>query len=62
MIDGVGKEHDHRLSSFLNEAKKYGMSGRRCTDLVAALNGGYSATSKSWGTPFVKLRVTRDPS
>jgi hypothetical protein len=59
MVNGVGDEADHRMSSFLKEARGFGMSGQRCTDLVAALNGGYSQSSKSWGTPFVKLVVVK---
>jgi hypothetical protein len=57
VVNGVGKEKDRRLSTFLNEAKQHGSSRIKCADLVAALNGGYSESSKSWGTPFVKLRV-----
>jgi hypothetical protein len=59
MVNGVGDEADHRMSTFLKEARGFGMSGQRCTDLVAALNGGYSQSSKSWGTPFVKLVVVK---
>lgn len=59
IVNGVGENKERRLSSFLREAKNHGQSTKRCADLVAALNGGYSASSKSWGTPFVKLRVVQ---
>lgn len=57
IVNGCGENQDRRLSSFLKEAKSHGASTKRCQDLVAALNGGYSESSKSWGTPFIKLRV-----
>jgi hypothetical protein len=59
VVNGVGAEKDRRLSTFLREALQHGGSKVRCADLVAALNGGYSESSKSWGTPFVKLRVIK---
>jgi hypothetical protein len=62
VVNGVGDTKDRRLSSFLREALQHGGSKVRCADLVAALNGGYSESSKSWGTPFVKLRVVKTPT
>jgi hypothetical protein len=60
-LNGVGKDHDRRLSAFLQEGLRNGMSKTQCADLVALMNGGYSRASKSWGTPFVKL-VVKGPS
>lgn len=56
-LNGVGKDKDRRLSAFLQEGLRNGMSKTQCADLVALLNGGYSRASKSWGTSFVKLVV-----
>lgn len=54
-LNGVGKDKDRRLSAFLQEGLRNGMSKTRCADLLALMNGGYSRSSKSWGTSFVKL-------
>ena len=39
-------------------AKKLGHSTKRPICLLALLNGGYSPSSATWGTSFVKLVVT----
>ena len=57
LVKGVGKDHDRRLSAIRQYAGERGMSGTKLDDLLAAMNGGFSATSKQWGTSFIKLRV-----
>ena len=52
-----GVDGDFTLSLILDKCKAWDKSHSRaemvCT--VALLNGGYSRSSKTWGTPFVKL-------
>lgn len=57
LVNGCGETNCRRLSSFLKESGTKGASGTRIPDLLAAMNGGYSRSSKQWGTPFVMLRV-----
>lgn len=45
------------LAAFMAYAGKLGASQRNPLDLLAALNGGFSPSSKTWGTPYVKLVV-----
>lgn len=46
------------LASYLAHSLKHGASSKNPLDLLAALNGGFSTSSKTWGTPYVKLVVT----
>ena len=61
LVNGCGEGKCRRLSTFIKEAGQHGASGKRVPDLLAALNGGYSRSSKQWGTPFVMLRVIDEP-
>ena len=51
-----GVEGDFRLGNMLdhmNKVDKHSKSRKMCT--VALLNGGYTRSCASWGTPFIKL-------
>lgn len=50
-----GVNGDRRLSIVLQEASKLGHSKTRPVCLLAVLNGGYSPSSKYWGTAYAKL-------
>lgn len=50
-----GFKGDHRLDTIVREAGKLGMSGSKCADIVAALNGGFSPSSKTYGTAYVRI-------
>jgi len=60
-----GFKGDFKLSTILNvSAKKTasfvgGHSKAKPVCLLALLNGGYSPSSKHWGTPYVKLVVQK---
>lgn len=63
MVNGVpattkGKPASHNLASYLAYSVARGASKSAMLDLLAALNGGFSQSSKNWGTPYVKLVVT----
>lgn len=52
---------DRTLKTVLNRAAKHGHSRRRPVCLHALMHGGYSPSSKYWGTPYVKLVVRPRP-
>jgi hypothetical protein len=56
--DGVSD----RLSLFRALAIANGASGSKLEDLLAGLNGGFSPSSKSWGTGFIQLEVVPAPA
>tara|TARA_R110001599_G_scaffold316284_1_gene525384 strand:+ start:162 stop:572 length:411 start_codon:yes stop_codon:yes gene_type:complete len=51
------------LFAALNKGAKHkgGQSKAKPICLLALLNGGYTASAPTWGTPFVKLVVTAPP-
>ena len=51
------------LFAALNAGAKHkgGQSKAKPICLLALLNGGYTASAPTWGTPFVKLVVTAPP-
>ena len=55
MIFGV--DGDTSLKTVLGKAAKLGHSKKRPNCVLAAMNGGYSPSSKYWGTPYIKLVV-----
>tara|TARA_R100001591_G_scaffold22630_2_gene32304 strand:- start:226 stop:699 length:474 start_codon:yes stop_codon:yes gene_type:complete len=55
----TGYNGDKRLGFILNQGAKLGHSRKKPNVLLALLNGGYSPSSKYWGTPYVKLTVTK---
>lgn len=63
IVNGVpmpnGQPASRTLAAFMAFAGKQGASQRNPLDLLAALNGGFSESSKTWGTPFIKLVVTQ---
>ena len=52
-----GVDGNHSLFSILNAAKPLGHSTKSPICLLAMLNGGYTPSSKVWGTGYVKLEV-----
>ena len=62
MIQGVenvkGEKKSHRLDHFFKFACREGMSKVQMLDILAAFNGGFSRSSKSYGTAFIKLVAT----
>ena len=52
-----GVDGNHSLFSILNAAKPLGHSTKSPICLLAMLNGGYTPSSKVWGTGYVKLVV-----
>ena len=59
----LGIDGEFALGKILDKCKAWDKSHSRqemvCT--VALLNGGYSRSSKTWGTPFIKLVVKKQP-
>ena len=55
----TGIKGDKRLGFILNQCAKLGHSRKKPNVLLALLNGGYSPSSKYWGTPYVKLTVSK---
>lgn len=55
MLRGV--DGDRSLKAALNKAAPLGHSRKKPVCLHALMHGGYSPSSKYWGTPFVKLVV-----
>lgn len=55
MLRGVNG--DMSLKAVLNKAAPLGHSRKKPTCLHALMNGGYSPSSKYWGTPYIKLVV-----
>ena len=52
-----GQPNSRTLAAFVTYSKGNGASGAQLLDLCAALNGGFSPSSKQWGTPYVALQV-----
>ena len=52
-----GVDGNNSLISILNAAKPLGHSTKSPICLLAMLNGGYTPSSKVWGTGYVKLVV-----
>jgi hypothetical protein len=52
-----GQPNSNTLAAFVLYSKANGASGAQMLDLCAALNGGFSPSSKQWGTPYVALQV-----
>lgn len=59
LVNGTpGKDgKSDKLDAFKAYAIAHGASGHKLDDLLAAMNGGFSASSKSYGTGFVRLEV-----
>jgi len=55
-----GVDGDRTLGVVLQAAGKLNHSKTKPVCLLATLNGGYSPSSKYWGTSYVKLRVKRE--
>ena len=55
----TGINGDKRLGFILNQCARLGHSRKKPNVLLALLNGGYSPSSKYWGTPYVKLTVNK---
>ena len=62
MLHGVKNKQTGKLcnlvSTSLAVGKPLGHSSKKPNCLLALLNGGYSPSSSSWGTPFIKLVST----
>jgi hypothetical protein len=52
-----GQPNNRTLAAFVQYSKGLGASGAQMLDLCAALNGGYSASSKQYGQPYIALQV-----
>lgn len=52
---GQGGKLTNNLQAFLLYASTQGASSKNPLDLLAALNGGFSNSAKTYGTPYVKL-------
>ena len=52
-----GFEGNTSLQAILTQASKLGHSAKKPNCLHALLNGGYSPSSATWGTGYVKLGV-----
>ena len=52
-----GVEGNTSLAAILAAAKPLGHSSKKPVCLMAMLQGGYSPSSATWGTPYVKLVV-----
>jgi len=63
IIQGVqvvkGEPKSHRLDHFFQFACREGMSKVQMLDILAAFNGGFSRSSKTYGTSFLKLVATQ---
>ena len=62
MLHGVKNKQTGKVcnlvSTSLAVGKPLGHSSKKPNCLLALLNGGYSPSSSSWGTPFIKLVST----
>jgi hypothetical protein len=58
----AGGNRSNTLQHFVAYSVKHGASGKSVLDLLAALNGGYSAASKHWGTAYIALQVIPAPA
>ena len=52
-----GVDGNTSLAAILAAAKPLGHSSKKPVCLMAMLQGGYSTSSATWGTPYVKLVV-----
>ena len=59
LLNGV--KGNNSLAAILNAAKPLGHSTKSPNCLLALLNGGYSPSSATWGTGYVKLVVQPQP-
>lgn len=55
---GQGGKLTNNLQAFLLYASTQGASSKNPLDLLAALNGGFSNSAKTYGTPYIKLVYT----
>jgi hypothetical protein len=55
---GQGGKPTNNLQAFLLYASTQGASSKNPLDLLAALNGGFSNSAKTYGTPYIKLVYT----
>ena len=60
LLNGV--KGNNSLAAILNAAKPLGHSAKSPICLLALLNGGYSPSSPTWGTGYVKLVVQPQPT
>jgi hypothetical protein len=61
LVNGVpvkGSKPSNTLATYFTYSKGLGASQANPLDLLAALNGGFSTSSKNWGTGYIKLVVT----
>ena len=59
MLKGI--DGDTSLKLVLSKAAKLGHSRKKPNCLLALMNGGYTPSSKYWGTAYVKLVVENQP-
>ena len=52
-----GVKGNHSVAAILGAAAPLGHSTKKPNCLLAMLQGGYSPSSQTWGTPYVKLVV-----
>lgn len=57
-----GVNGNNSLAAILNAAAPLGHSRKKPVCLMAMLQGGYSPSSSTWGTPYVKLVVQPQPT
>ena len=57
-----GIDGNTSLAAILKAASKLGHSAKKPNCLLALLNGGYSPSSATWGTGYVKLVVQPQPT
>ena len=57
-----GVQGNTSLAAILAAAKPLGHSSKKPVCLMALLQGGYSPSSATWGTPYVKLVVQPQPT
>ena len=57
-----GVQGNTSLAAILAAAKPLGHSSKKPVCLMAMLQGGYSPSSATWGTPYVELVVQPQPT
>ena len=57
-----GVNGNNSLAAILNAAAPLGHSRKKPVCLMAMLQGGYSPSSSTWGTPYVQLVVQPQPT
>ena len=57
-----GIDGNTSLAAILKAASKLGHSAKKPNCLLALLNGGYSPSSATWGTGYIKLVVQPQPT